>query len=113
MGNSRHLTHLSMGIKFKSQDVKVKKNYAKTLITEEFYLVFLGFLLGFFVCLFRPTPVAYVSSQARGGIRAAAATTMQDPSCICSSQLCQILSPLSKTRDGTHVLIYTSCVRYH
>ena len=59
------------------------------------------------VCLFRATPMAYGSSQARGPIRAAAATAtaMQDPSRICnlhlSSQQCRFLNPLSEVRDQT------------
>ena len=44
-------------------------------------------------------------------------TAMQDLSCICylhhSSRQCQILNPLSETRDQTCILMDTSCVHYH
>ena len=72
-----------------------------------------------FSFLFRAAPAAYRAFQARGGIRAAAAslataTAMQDPSHICdlhhSSWQCWILNPLSKVRDQTHVLMVTSQV---
>ena len=68
---------------------------------------------------FRVTPVAYRSSQAKGQIGAAAeayttATEVQDPSHICdlcqSFQQCQILSPLSETKDQTRILMDTSWV---
>ena len=45
------------------------------------------------------------------------ATAMWDPSCICdlhhSSQQCQILNPLSETRDQTYNLMVTSQIHYH
>ena len=45
------------------------------------------------------------------------ATAMPNPSCICklhhSSWQCQILNPVSKARDQTHVLMDTSGVCYH
>ena len=41
-------------------------------------------------------------------------TAMRDPSCVCDlhhcSEQCQILNPLSETRDLTHVLLDTSQV---
>ena len=47
----------------------------------------------------------------------ATATATWDPSHVCdlhhSSQQSQILSPLSKARDQTHVIMDTSQVRYH
>ena len=56
------------------------------------------YLFIFIYYLFRVTPTAYGSSQARGQIRAAAyvtATAMQDQSCVCdlnrSLQQCWIL----------------------
>ena len=61
-------------------------------------------------------PVAYGSSQARGGIRAAAkacatATATLDLSHICdlhcNLQQRQILNPLSEARDRTHILTET------
>ena len=66
-------------------------------------------------------PVAYGSSQAKGWIGAEAeacaiATTMPDPSCICglhcNSRQCQILNPVSKVRDRTHILMDTSWIHY-
>ena len=42
------------------------------------------------------------------------ATAVQDPSCVCNlhhrSQQLWILNPLSKARDGTHILMDTSHV---
>ena len=63
------------------------------------------------------SPASYGSSQARGHIRAAAeacatAMAIPDPSHICD--LChilrqhQILNPLSKARDQTHILMETT-----
>jgi len=63
--------------------------------------------------------VAYISSQARGPIAAAAvayttATAILDPSCICdlhhSSRQRWILNPLSEARDQTCILMDTSRV---
>ena len=65
-------------------------------------------LFFFFFGLFRPAPVAYGGSQARGLIRATAvgyarATATPDPSCICDlyhrSRQHRILNPLSEARD--------------
>ena len=67
-----------------------------------------------FKFLFRATPVAYGSSQARGGIRATAGAyatgiAMPDPSCICdlhrSLKQHQILNPLKESRDRIHILM--------
>ena len=63
--------------------------------------------LFFFFCLFRATPVAYGSFQARGRIRAAAASLHH------SSQQCQILDQLSEPRDQICVLMITNQVHYH
>ena len=74
-------------------------------------------------CLFRATPAAYGSSQARGRIRAIAASlhhshsnSRSKPSQVCdphhSLQQCQILNPLSRARDWTHILRDTSQVCY-
>ena len=69
-----------------------------------------AFSLSFFFFLFRPTPVAYGGSQARGSIGATAAglhiaTATQDPSRTCdlyhSSRQCRMFNPLSKARDQT------------
>ena len=57
--------------------------------------------------------MAYGSSQAY-----VTATAMPDPSRICDLDLChnswqcQILNPLIKARDGTHVLMDASQARY-
>ena len=82
-----------------------------------FFLIFF-----FFFCLFRATPAAYGSSQARGQIRAIAAslyhspTATKDLSYICNlhkSQQCWILNPLNKGRDQTRVLMDTCGVCFH
>ena len=70
--------------------------------------------------LFRATPVAYGSSQARGRIRVqlpyVAATAMWDLSLVCnrhhSSWQWHILNPLRGVRDRTLVLMVTSQVHY-
>ena len=68
-------------------------------------------LFHFILCLFRATPMAYASSQARGHIRLLAYTTATatlDPSCVWdlrhSSWQRWILNPLSEARDPTHNL---------
>ena len=76
----------------------------------------------FFLCLFRAhlwhmeVPRLGVQSELQL-LAYTIATATQDQSCICdlhhSSQQCQILNPLSRTRDQTHVLVGTSWVRYH
>ena len=70
-------------------------------------LVFFVFLGGFFG-LFRATPTAYGSSQARGGIEAVATGLHH------SSQQCWILNPLSEARDRICILMDTSqiCFRW-
>ena len=62
---------------------------------------------------FRAIPAACESSQARGQVRAAAATAtaMSGPSRICdvhSSWQCWILNPLIEARDWIHILMDTS-----
>ena len=81
-----------------------------------------SFLPFFFFFVFsRATLEAYGGSQARGPIAAVAAclhpaTATSDPSRVCdlhhSSQQCQILNPLNRARDGTHVLMGASQLRY-
>ena len=90
-------------------------------------LTFFSWILLFFfvLCLFRASPMAYGCSQARGRIRVVAAghatatatataTAMQDLIHVLylhhSSGQCQIVNPLSKARDQTHVLMDTSQV---
>ena len=79
------------------------------------FVWFLVFCL--FVLLFRAVLLAYKSSQARGWIRAVAAslhysTATPDLSCICnlhhSSQQCRIPDPLSEARDWTHIFMDTN-----
>ena len=92
---------------------------ASSLIFLKNYLFKLIFL--FIWGLFRTTPAAHGSSQARGGIGAAAAgqttaTATRDPSCICdlhrSSLQGRILNPLSEARDRTRVLMDISEVHH-
>ena len=69
------------------------------------------------ICLFKASPMAYWSSQARDRIGATAtATAMPDMSHICdlhhSSRQRQIFKPLSKARDRTCVFMDTSWVHY-
>ena len=83
-----------------------------------------GFFGGF-VCLFvfwsfRAMPAAYGGSQARGQIRAIPAglhhshsNVRSEPTLRLTPQLTRILNPLSKARDGTHVLMDTSWIRLH
>ena len=79
------------------------------------------FLVLFCFCFLQPHPVAYRNSQARveSELQLPAyptATATQDLSCICnlhhSSQQHQILSPLSRGRDRTHILMDTVQVHY-
>ena len=56
-------------------------------------------------CLFRATPTAYGSSQARGLIRAVAASLHH------SSPQRRIFNPLSEARDRTLILMEASLVR--
>ena len=69
-----------------------------------------------FVCLFRATPVAYGSSQARDLLVYTRATAMPDPSRIWdlhhSSWQCWILNSLSKARDGTRNLMVPSQIHF-
>ena len=75
----------------------------------------------FLFLFFKASPAAYRSTQAKAESELqlsayATATAVQVLSCICglhhSSQQCQILQPLSKARDWTHIFIDTSQVRY-
>ena len=82
-----------------------------------FYRILISVLLLLLLLLFRNTPTAYGSYQARGQIRATAATAKatatatQDPSRYCdlnhSSQQRWILNPLSKVRNQTRILMDT------
>ena len=78
-----------------------------------------AFIYFFIFKIFRAASVAYVGSQARGRIGAAAAglataTAMRDPSCICdlhhSSEQRRILNPLSGTRNRTCIRMDASRV---
>ena len=74
-----------------------------------------------FLLLFRATPMAYGGSQARGLNRASAASLCHRCSNTRSklklrptpsSQQCQILNPLSKTKDQTHNLMVLSRIHF-
>ena len=76
----------------------------------------------YFICLFMATRTAYGNSHTgfESELQLPAYTiaeTTWDLSHVCtlhhSSQQCQIFNPLSKPRDGTHILMDTSQVRYH
>ena len=97
----------SMDAEHQSADSKV--------ICSSFCFVFV------FVCLFRPAPMAYGSSQARGQIRAVADSLHHSHSNagskgVCdvhnSSWQCRILNLLSKARDQNCVLMDNSWVLY-
>ena len=101
------LVHLKIGLSFSHYNI----NY--------FFLSFF-----FFFCLFRASPMVYGNSQARGRIRAVAAslpayataTATPDTSWVCelhhSSWQRQTLDPLSEARDPTPVLMDTIQVSY-
>ena len=58
-----------------------------------------NYIFLFVFCLFRAIPMVYGDSQARGQIRAVIYWPTPQ------SQQCQILNPLSETRDQTRVLM--------
>ena len=102
-------------------EVKLENSNSKILRNVQMLEVKHFFVLLFVFCLFRATSAAYGVSQARGLIGAVAtgytrATVMWDLSHICdlhhSSQQCQILNPLSKARDPTHILMDTSKIHF-
>ena len=62
--------------------------------------------ISIYLLFFRAASTAYGSSQARGHIGAVAAGLHH------SSWQHQILDPLSKARDGTHILLDTSQIRF-
>ena len=64
-------------------------------------------VLALYFFFFRAAPSSYGDSQARGRIGAVAAGLHH------SSQLSQILNPLSKARHRTQVLMDPSWVHYH
>ena len=75
-----------------------------------------------FICLFMATPTAYGNSHTgvESELQLPAYTTAKttwDLSHVCnlhhSSQQCWLFNPLSKPRDGTHILMDTSQVHYH
>ena len=97
--------------------VVIHINSLGTIITP------LLFIYLFYFLLFRATPAAYGSSQAKGWIGAAATNLCYSlrnarfqphlQPIYHSSWQHQILNPLSWSRDGTHILMDTSRVRYH
>ena len=60
-----------------------------------------------FFCLFRAAPVAHGGSQAKGRIRAVAASLHH------SHSNTRSFNPLSKARDGICVLMNASQIRFH
>ena len=85
-------------------------------------LYFIYFILFYFIWLFRATPLAHGSSQARGQIGAIAAGLYHSHSNSRSmphlqpapqSPQCQILNPLSKAKDQTCVLMDTGQIHFH
>ena len=94
------------------------------LIFCQSYTVFLCFLFCLFVCflLYRATPAAYGSSQARSQMGATAASLHHSYSnarfepCLQlhhSKWQCQIFNPLNGAKDQTCILTDTSRVRFH
>ena len=72
----------------------------------------------FFFFLFKPAPVAYGGSQARGYTGALATGLRHSHGNIRSdlhhsARQCWILSPLSEARDGTRVLLDACQIRFH
>ena len=84
-----------------------------------FLISFINFKLAplffiFIFLIFRTAPVVYESSQGRGQIRATATWNLNHICGLhCSSRPCGIFNPLSRARDRTGVLMYTSQVCYH
>ena len=74
--------------------------------SDIFYISSLNFFFLFFY-IFRDAPEAYGSSQATGRIGAAAVDLC------CFPWQRQVLNPLSKARDLTHIVMDTSQVCYH
>ena len=95
--------------------------YLCSELSHEYHEVLFFFFLSFFVFLsFRATLAAYEGSQARGQVGAVAAglhhshsSTGSEPCLWPTPQLWQrqILNPMSKARDQTHVLMDASQVR--
>ena len=89
-------------------------------IPVAFFAVVLSVLC--FFAFFRAALEAYGGSQARGQIRAVAASlhhshSNRDLSGVCdlhhSAWQCQIFNPLIKTRDQTHILMDPSRIGFH
>ena len=90
---------------------------------RKWWSTFISYFFFFFVfCPFRVAPTPYGGSQARGLIRAVAASLHQSHS-NARSKLClwptpsswqsQILNPLSDARDQTRHLMVPSQIRFH
>ena len=100
-----------------SSDLKTGNQISNWAMFAALYYYFFFFVF----CLFRAAPAAYGGSQARGRIRAVAASLLQNYSNVRSEphlwptpqpQQHQILNPLSKARDRTHNLMVPSRIRF-
>ena len=98
--------------------------YLCTILNTHILFYFIYFILFYLFCLFafsRAAPAAYGGSQARGLIGAVAAKPMPEPQqrgvpaasatyTTAQGNVREILNPLSKARDQTHILMDTSRV---
>ena len=94
------------------------RSYWLTVLLSSMFSILVYFL--FIFAFFRAAPAAYESTWGLGVeselllLAYTTATATRDPSRVCdpchSSQQCQILNPLSKIRDWTHILMDTSQV---
>ena len=99
--------------------------YIKCAFFFSFFLFLFFFFFFFLFLLFRPTPMAYGSSQTRGWIGVVATSLHHvhhshinsGSEWVCdlhySSRQCQIPDPLSEARDRTHILMDTSRICFH
>ena len=110
----RHITNSHMSLKkslnnFKVMVFKPEKSQWWYLKNSTYVCLLLFIYLFIYFCLFRATPTAYGSFQARGRIGAVATRLRRpmpqpDPSCSCelyhSSQQCRNLNPLREAKGS-------------